>query len=64
VYRIGRRNVVAGADFDSGHVIAAEDVAVLRSPLGISPKDLPEVIGSKLARPVKAGQPLQWEDLE
>jgi sialic acid synthase SpsE len=64
VYRIGRRNVVATVDLESGHVIDASDVAALRSPLGISPRDLPKIVGGKLTRPVRAGQPLQWADLE
>ncbi|MFN8542690.1 MAG: N-acetylneuraminate synthase family protein [Candidatus Binatia bacterium] len=63
IYAIGRRNLVAVRDLAAGSRLVEADLAVLRSPLGIAPRDAALVAGRTLARPVAAGAPLTWNDL-
>jgi sialic acid synthase SpsE len=63
IYRLGRRNLVVVRGLEEGHVIGLEDLDVLRSPLGIAPSEMGEVLGRRLARRVDAFETLQWDDL-
>lgn len=63
IYRIGRRNLVASRALTADAVVVDGDLDVLRSTLGIAPRDLPLVTGRRLRRDVEAGQALRWEDL-
>ncbi|HEY0625294.1 MAG TPA: N-acetylneuraminate synthase [Allosphingosinicella sp.] len=63
VRQVARRSVTAMRSLAAGAVIEREDVALLRPATGIPPKHLDEVVGRRLARPVEAGTPLQWDDL-
>lgn len=64
VYAIGRRNLVAGRDLPAGSVLGAGDLVVLRSPLGIAPRDEARVVGRRLRVPLRAGDVLRWEVFE
>jgi sialic acid synthase SpsE len=63
ILKIGRRNVVTARDLRRGEVVKEDDVAILRSPLGVAPKHLDAVVGRVLRRDLSKGTPLQWEDL-
>src|SRR5262249_19112165 len=64
VYAIGRRNLVAARDLPAGTVVGAHDLVVLRSPLGIAPRDEALVLGRRLRSPLRAGEVLCWDVLE
>jgi pseudaminic acid synthase len=52
------RSVPAGAR------IGVEDVRAIRPGLGLPPRNLSKVIGSRARRDLSRGEPLRWEDLE
>lgn len=58
-----RRRVIAVRDLPAGHVIAESDLIALRSNTGIEIFEWDKVVGARLAKPVSAEQPVQWEDL-
>lgn len=53
--------------FEAGHVLAADDIGVLRTEKvltpGLSPEFLESVIGKKLRRAVQDGAGVAWEDI-
>jgi len=57
-----RRSYHAVRDLESGHVVTAGDVRLLRPATGLPPSA--RVEGRVLARPVATGRPLTAEDLE
>jgi N-acetylneuraminate synthase/N,N'-diacetyllegionaminate synthase len=58
-----RRSLHAVRDLEISHAIGEEDLISLRPATGISPADLPRVLGRRLGERVAAGQPLQWTHL-
>ncbi|MCR5045622.1 MAG: N-acetylneuraminate synthase family protein [Treponema sp.] len=54
------------ADFESGHILQAKDVGVLRTEKILSPGLAPEcldlILGKKLSRKAKDGAGISWED--
>jgi N-acetylneuraminate synthase len=60
---VGRRSLVTTRDLPAGHVLSAEDLAVMRPGTGLAPGQHPMVIGLRLARPVSARQTLTFADL-
>jgi sialic acid synthase SpsE len=64
VYAIGRRNLVAARDLPVGTIVTPHDLAVLRSPLGIAPRDEALVVGRRVCRNLRAGDVLTWEALD
>ena len=59
-----RRSVAARRDLPAGHVLAREDLAVLRPATGIAPRDFESVIGRQLLRAVGGGEVLKPADLK
>jgi len=57
-----RRSLHAAHDLDSGHPLGRDDVLALRPADGIDPRELPNLIGRRLIRPVSAGAPLKVAD--
>jgi N-acetylneuraminate synthase/N,N'-diacetyllegionaminate synthase len=57
-----RRSLHAARDLDHGHLLGAGDVLALRPADGIDPRELPNLIGRRLVRPVRAGAPLKVAD--
>lgn len=51
------RNVAAGARLE------AADVRAIRPGLGLPPRSLPKVIGSRARRDLSRGEPLSWDDI-
>ena len=59
-----RRSIHAVTDLHVGDVISSSNVRSLRPGGGIPPKELPLVLGKKLKKNVKAGDPLLWDHTE
>jgi len=53
-----RRSLWVIADLPAGHVLARDDIGILRPDHGMSPEELPYVVGGRLVRDVQAGSPL------
>lgn len=62
---VQRRSLTAARDLARGHVLADGDLKPLRPrPAGsVEPYEQALVTGSCLARPLKTGEPLLWEDV-
>lgn len=58
-----RQSVAASRDLSTGALLGAEDLTTMRPGSGLPPALLPELMGRRLARDVKAGVLLQPEDL-
>lgn len=58
-----RRSVVLKRPLQEGEQIAPDDLTLLRPGTGISPKELPSVVGCRAARSLAAGHVLQWHDV-
>jgi N,N'-diacetyllegionaminate synthase len=58
------KSIVSRRALEAGRVLAMDDVYLARPGSGISPADLPRVLGRTLRRPVAEEMPLQWDDLE
>jgi sialic acid synthase SpsE len=54
-----RRSLHAARDLPAGHVLAASDLVALRPGDGLAPSRLAGLLGSKLRRPISAGEQLQ-----
>jgi N,N'-diacetyllegionaminate synthase len=63
VRRLVRRSVVLNTDKSAGATLYPEDLIMLRPGTGISPGDLPLVIGRKLRTALTVGSMLDWQDL-
>jgi N-acetylneuraminate synthase len=59
-----RRGIKAGRDIMAGEVLGAGDCVLLRPATGIPPADFSRLLGKRLVRPVKAGEPLDWSMLD
>jgi N-acetylneuraminate synthase len=62
--RMFGRSLVARADLDAGTVLRADHLAAKKPGTGMPASRLPQVVGRRLARPVRAGDLLSEEDLE
>jgi N,N'-diacetyllegionaminate synthase len=58
-----RRSVVARRRLEPGHVITELDLEAKRPGTGISPTELPYLLGRKLARGMAEDQVIHWTDL-
>ena len=56
-----RRSLYFVRSMKAGEVITSEHVRSIRPGYGLAPKDLDQIIGSKVLRAVKRGTPLSWE---
>ena len=60
---LGRRSAFALRDLAAGHVIGAGDFRFIRPGAGIPANDRAAVLGRRLKLPVKAGNPICYEDI-
>jgi N-acetylneuraminate synthase len=58
-----RRSLVARRPIEAGSVLMEEDVAAKRPGTGISPDELPYVVGRKTASKIREDQVIRWKDL-
>lgn len=61
---VARKSIVASQNLKKGHALTYNDVSVKRPGTGISPLILPEIIGLKLTRDVKADEVLKDSDIQ
>jgi N-acetylneuraminate synthase len=61
---IFRRSLFFVRDLPAGHVVGADDIRSVRPGIGLAPKYLDDLIGRRLAKPVKAANPVSWDYLE
>lgn len=57
----GRKGLYASRDLPPGHVIKPDDVRILRPETGIKAGELHIIIGRKVQRPLKEGEPFTWD---
>jgi N,N'-diacetyllegionaminate synthase len=58
-----RRSLVARQKLEKGHLLVESDLDAKRPGTGISPNELPYVIGRRLVNDISADQVLQWNHL-
>ncbi|MDC3332901.1 SAF domain-containing protein, partial [bacterium] len=56
-----RRSIYFCRDLAKGHVVADQDVQVIRPALGLHPRYWDEVQGKVLAADVESGVPVSWD---
>jgi N,N'-diacetyllegionaminate synthase len=61
--RLVRRGIKASRDLAAGSCLSEDAILLLRPATGIAPKDLPQVIGRRLARSLRQGEAIEWPDL-
>ncbi len=60
---VQRRGLTVVRDLEKGSVLTKEDMLELRPALGIYPKYKMALVGKVLAKEMKAGDPIRWEDI-
>ncbi|MBM3944631.1 MAG: hypothetical protein FJ317_03965, partial [SAR202 cluster bacterium] len=55
------RSLHAASDLPEGTVLQAQHVSVVRPDDGLHPRHFDEVVGMRLRKPLKLGQPLTWD---
>ncbi len=58
-----RKGLVAIGDLKAGTQLSRENIDIKRPATGISPADLPKIIGMVLTKDVPDDAPIRWEDL-
>ncbi|APA86245.1 pseudaminic acid synthase [Paraburkholderia sprentiae WSM5005] len=61
---IFRRSLYVVRDIAAGETLTAENVRAIRPGMGLSPKYLDVVLGTKVRQPLKRGTPLSWDILK
>jgi pseudaminic acid synthase len=59
-----RRSLYVVKDVAAGEELTLRNIRSIRPGYGLSPKHLPEVLGRRATRPLKRGEPLQWQDID
>lgn len=59
-----RRSLYITEDLAEGAVLTAANVRAIRPGLGLPPKHFEEILGRRVARAVKRGTPLAWDQLK
>jgi N-acetylneuraminate synthase len=58
-----RRSLVARRSLQKGHVLSADDLDAKRPGTGISPSEMPYIMGRRLATDLSEDQVLRWEHI-
>ncbi|AFD09297.1 N-acetylneuraminate synthase [Solitalea canadensis] len=61
---VARKSIHLLRDLPSGHILVESDLIMKRPGNGISPMELPSIIGLKLKRSLHEDSMLNWDDLE
>jgi pseudaminic acid synthase len=59
--KVFRRSLYFVKDLPAGHVITAEDIRRIRPGMGLAPKHFDSVVGKRLIRDVRLGQPVFFD---
>lgn len=60
---VARKSIVAARNLEAGHVLTGDDLTSKRPGNGISPMQLPSVVGKKLVKAMQADELLSFEHL-
>ena len=60
---VARRSLAAARDLSAGHILADEDIAIMRPGTGLPPKMKPMMVGRRLSRPIAEGGLISLDDL-
>lgn len=55
-----RRSLYLASDCAAGHVLGQQDVRIIRPSYGLPPSALDDIIGLRLSRAAKRGEPVTW----
>lgn len=58
-----KRSIFISTDVKKGDVLSAENLKIIRPAKGLAPKYWDEVVGKTFKSDIKAGTPLNWEDI-
>lgn len=58
---LSTRSIIAAHDLPAGHILELSDLKIVRPGTGLPPRHLDDVIGLRLARPLRCNQPLTWD---
>lgn len=61
--RLARRSVHVANDMAAGTELTREDLLIVRPAWGIPPYEVDRVVGRKLKRHLRAGEPITWDDI-
>jgi N,N'-diacetyllegionaminate synthase len=61
--KTGRRGLYAGQDISKGMILRAQQLKALRPANEINAEQFHKVVGRKVARDIRAMQPIRWKDL-
>lgn len=64
IKKVARKSIVLNKCVKKGAILKKEMLSIKRPGTGIAPKNINELIGKTIARDLKSGTVLQWEDLE
>ncbi len=62
-YERGRRSLFAAVDIAAGQTLTRDMIAVLRPGIGLPPKYLDRLVGRPARRPLRAFDPITWDDV-
>jgi N,N'-diacetyllegionaminate synthase len=57
---VARKSIVAARNLEPGHIIQADDLTTKRPGTGISPMEIPQIIGKKIVQPIREDQLLTY----
>jgi N,N'-diacetyllegionaminate synthase len=57
---VARKSIVAARNLEPGHIIQADDLTTKRPGTGISPMEIPQIIGKKISQPIQEDQLLTY----
>lgn len=60
---VQRRGLTAARALAKGTLLKKSDIVELRPALGIPPKHKNDIVGKRVARALKIGSPIRWEDI-
>lgn len=58
-----KRSIFISTDVKKGDILSAENLKIIRPAKGLAPKYWDEVVGKTFKSDIKAGTPLNWEDI-
>ena len=60
----GCRSLYAGNNLKAGRILSYNDIELFRPSIGIDGACLNQIMGRKIIKNKKEGEPIYWEDLE